>query len=65
MAFLFYNSRKKKDRFELEMNRREAEELLVACRMITNNGILQSVTEQLQQFFDNERQSWKNKPRSI
>jgi hypothetical protein len=57
MAFLFYNSRKKKDRFELEMNRREAEELLVACRMITNNGILQSVTEQLQQFFDNERQS--------
>jgi len=57
MAFLFYNSRKKKDRFELEMNRREAEELLVACRMITNNGILQSVTEQLQQFFDDERQS--------
>jgi hypothetical protein len=57
MAFLFYNSRKKKDRFELEMNRREAEKLLVACRMITNNGILQSVTEQLQQFFDNERQS--------
>jgi hypothetical protein len=60
MAFLFYNSRKKKDRFELEMNRREAEELLVACRMITNNGILQSVTEQLQQFFDDERQ-WKTK----
>ena len=57
MAFLFYNSKKKKDRFELEMNRREAEELLVACRMITNNGILQSVTEQLQQFFDDERQS--------
>ena len=57
MAFLFYNSKKKKDRFELEMNRREAEELLVACRMITNNGILQSVTEQLQQLFDDERQS--------
>lgn len=54
MAFLFYNSRKKKDRFELEMNRREAEELLVACRMITNNGILQSVTEQLQRFFDED-----------
>jgi len=60
MASLFYNERKKKDRFELEMNRREAEELLVACRMITNNGILQSVTEQLQQFFDDERQ-WKTK----
>ena len=57
MAFLFYNSKKKKDRFELEMNRREAEELLVACRMITNNGILQSVTEQLQQFFDDEKVS--------
>lgn len=54
MAKLFYEYRKQ-NRFELQMNRKEVKELLLACqRWGSRDGILSSVIEQIEQFLKDE-----------
>ena len=56
MANLYYEYRKK-NRFELEMNRKEVKELLLACqRWGTRDGILSSVIEQIDKFLKDEKE---------
>lgn len=56
MADLYYEYRKK-NRFELRMNRKEVKELLLACqRWGTRDGILSSVIEQIDKFLKDEKE---------
>jgi hypothetical protein len=56
MANLFYNLQKRQNRFELEMNRKEVMELLLACqRWSSSDGVLSSVIEQIEQFIKHEK----------
>lgn len=63
MAFLFYDQRKRKNRFELEMNRQEAQELLMAVARWTetNPSTLHSVHDHLRWFFEDEARDKEQK----
>ena len=55
MAHLLYENRRQ-NRFELQMNRKEVKELLLACqRWSSRDGVLSSVIEQIEQFFKDEK----------
>ena len=62
MANLSYENRRQ-NRFELQMNRKEVQELVLACqhwqlyaKAGPRDGRLNSVVEQIEQFFKDERQ---------
>ena len=63
MADLYYEYRKK-NRFELRMNRKEVQELLLACQRwqlyqkagSASDGILSSVIEQIDKFLKDEKE---------